>query len=79
MIKDENGQWYEVQMDPVLPDTEDVVFIKMLEVESKGDQRNVTDYLLGLRVQAAGKNLTWILDGEHPGPTIIHDYWDWAY
>jgi hypothetical protein len=79
MIKDENGQWYEVQMDPVAPDTEDMVYIKMLETESKGDQRNVTDYLLGLRVQTAGKNLSWILDGEHPGPTIIHDYWDWAY
>ena len=62
-----------------LPDTEGVVIIEMLEVESKGDQRNVADYLLGLRHQAAGKDRTWCLNGEHAGPTIFDDYWDRAY
>lgn len=79
LVKDAGGQWYEMQMAPV-SDSEDIVRIKMLETVKDGDKRNVTDYLIDVRVTDGGKVTTWLLppNGEHPGPTIIHDYWDYA-
>ncbi len=79
LVKDANNQWYEMQMAPV-SDNEDIVRIKMLETVKTGDKRNVTDYLIDVRVHEGGKATTWLLppNGEHPGPTIIHDYWDYA-
>jgi len=84
LVKDANGQWYEMQMAPV-SDDEDILRVKMLRTvlikQAKGDPiRNVTDYLIDVRVTTGKKVQTWLLPpkGEHPGPTIIHDFWDYA-
>lgn len=83
LMQTPEGQWYEKDLAPVT-EKEDAVRIKMLEtevikVEGQDEPvRNVTDYLVDVRVSADGKALTWLLDGENPGPTQIHDYWDWA-
>ena len=77
LTKDANGQFYELQMEP-LGENEESIRVKMTEVEKVGDSREVTDYLFDVVVKAAGKPIKFELGGEHPGPTIVHDYWDWA-
>ncbi len=83
LYQDPNGQWYEHQLGPT-NDDEDVVRIKLLETEKikvagKDEPvRNVTDYLIDLKVTVGGKAKTWTLGGEEPGPTILHDYWMYA-
>ena len=89
LVKDpDDGSFYEIQLGPVADDKSSVR-IKMLETELtkvKGADepaRNVTDYLVDVRILnlAKGKKgvpLYWTLGGEQPGPSIIHDYWNWA-
>jgi hypothetical protein len=80
--KDEAGDWNEVQFAPVDDEEPTVVRVKMLETEyvPDGDQklRKVTDYLLDVRVQAAGKPLEWELGGEETGTSTLHTYWEYA-
>jgi hypothetical protein len=77
LTKDENGQFYELQMEPTA-ENEQGLRVKMTEVEKIEGDRNVTDYLVDVTIKADGKLTTFELAGEHPGPTIVHDYWDWA-
>lgn len=77
LTKDENGQFYELQMEPTA-ENEEGLRVKMTEVEKIGDERNVTDYLVDVTIKTDGKLTKFELAGEHPGPTIVHDYWDWA-
>lgn len=77
LTKDGNGQFYELQMEP-LDEKQETIRVKMTEVEKIGADREVTDYLLDVSISAAGKPVKFELAGEHPGPTIVHDYWDWA-
>jgi len=77
LTKDANGQFYELQMEP-MGENDESVRVKMLEVEKVGDVRTVTDYLVDVKISGDGKALKFELAGEHPGPTIVHDYWDWA-
>jgi hypothetical protein len=80
--KDKAGDWNEVQFQPVDDDNPVVIRVKMLETEyvKQGDQalRKVTDYLLDVAVQAAGKPLEWELAGEVEGPGTLHTYWEYA-
>ena len=77
LTKDENGQFYELQMEPTA-ENEEGLRVKMTEVERIGEDRNVTDYLFDITIKVGGKLTKFELAGEHPGPTIVHDYWDWA-
>ena len=81
LMKDASGQWYEAQLEPVNLE-EDRIRVKALEVEEtvKGDEkvRNVTDYLFDVRVFKGKEATKWLLNGDHPGPSIVHDYWDYA-
>jgi hypothetical protein len=80
--KDDAGDWNEVQFQPIDDDKPEVVRVKMLENEfvKQGDQslRKTTDYLLDVRVTAAGKPLEWELGGEQTGPGTLHTYWEYA-
>jgi hypothetical protein len=80
--KDSSGDWNEVTFAPVDDDEPTVVRVKMLETEyvPQGDQklRKVTDYLVEVRVQAAGKPTEWELGGEVTGPSTLHFYWEYA-
>jgi hypothetical protein len=77
LTKDSSGQFYEQQMEP-LGENEETVRIKMTEVEKIGDKRTVTDYLTDVRILVGGKPIKFVLAGDKPGPTIVHDYWDWV-
>lgn len=81
MVKDDgSGDWAEQQMTP-LNDDSNAVRVKMLETEAikgKTPPKHTTDYLAEIQVKADGKVLTWELGGDHPGPTEIHEYWDFA-
>ncbi|MEX2212919.1 MAG: hypothetical protein WD768_02250 [Phycisphaeraceae bacterium] len=83
LMKDASGQWYEAQMDPVSLE-EDRIRVKTLEVEmikpagAEAEVRNVTDYLFDVRVFKGKVATKWLLNGDHPGPSIVHDYWDYA-
>ena len=77
IVKDASGQFYEKQEAPV-SDSEEEIRVKMLETVKTDDGKHVTDYLIDVRVTADGKAGKWMLNGDHPGPTIIHDYFDWA-
>ena len=82
LMKDEaTGEWGEQQLTP-LNDEQDAVRVKMLETEViKGaaePTKNTTDYVAELQVKADGKPLKWELGGDHPGPTDLHIYWDFA-
>jgi hypothetical protein len=80
---EDTKQWFEYQLGPT-SDDETAIRIKMLETElipvagQDEPQRNVTDYLMDVKVIAGGEPLTWRLSGEEPGPTILHDYWKHA-
>lgn len=85
VLVEENGEWFEMQISPLpLDGTKNPVSVKLLETELipvKGADepvRNVADYLLDINVYDGDKPLDWMLDGEHPGPTILHDFWDFA-
>lgn len=77
LTKDANGQFYELQMEP-LDEKQEALRVKMTEVEKIGADREVTDYLLDVTITADGKPVKFELAGEMPGPTIVHDYWNWA-
>jgi len=84
LVQDE-GEWYEMQLAPLpLDGKKQPVRVKLLEVElipvKAGEEpiRNVADYLLDIDVLDGDKPVDWVLGGEHPGPTILHDYWDFA-
>lgn len=82
LMKDEaTGEWGEQQLTP-LNDEQDALRVKMLETElikGAGDPtKNTTDYVVEIQVKAAGKALKWELGGDHPGPTDLHIYWDFA-
>lgn len=77
LTKDSSGQFYEQQMEP-LGENEESVRIKMTEVEKTGDKRAVTDYLTDVKILVGGKALKFVLAGDKPGPTIVHDYWEWV-
>lgn len=80
--QDDAGEWAQEQLAPLNEETEDEVRVKMLETEYVGPadspQRNVTDYVLDVRVTANGKPVKWELNGEQPGPSDVHTYWDYA-
>ena len=80
--KDDAGDWNEVQFPPIDDDKPEVVRVKMLENEyvQDGEQklRKTTDYLVDVRVTAAGKPLEWELGGEQTGPGTLHTYWEYA-
>jgi hypothetical protein len=81
MVKDEgSGEWSEQQLTP-LNDDSNAVRVKMLETEAikgKTPPKHTTDYLVEVQVKVDGKPLNWDLGGDHPGPTEIHEYWDFA-
>lgn len=82
LIKDESsGEWGEQQLTP-LNDDQDALRVKMLETEIiKGAAeatKSTTDYIAEIQVKAGGKALKWELGGDHPGPTDLHIYWDFA-
>jgi hypothetical protein len=82
VLDKEGNDWNEVQFPPVDDDKPEVVRVKMLENEyvQQGDQklRKTTDYLVDVRVTAAGKPLEWELGGEQTGPGTLHTYWEYA-
>ena len=79
-----DGSFYEVQLGPTTEE-KDMVYIKSLETRfakaAAGEpKRQVMDYVTGVQLlDGAGKPALWELGGENPGPSIVHDYWDWAY
>ena len=83
LIKDEaTGEWSEQQVTP-LNDDLDALRIKMLDTEivKSADgkpAKNITDYVAEIQVKAEGKALKWELGDDHPGPTDLHVYWDFA-
>ena len=80
--KGKGGEWNEITLPPVDDENPNVVRVKMLETEyvKQGEQniRKVTDYLLDVRVTAAGEPLEWELGGENTGISAVHTWWDYA-
>jgi len=78
LIQDKKGQWYEMQLEP-WGENDQSARVKMTEVEMVGDVRTVTDYLVDVKIAAAGKPLVFEFAGEvNPVKSIVHNYWEWA-
>jgi hypothetical protein len=77
LIKEPDGQTYTTTLPP-WGDDQELVRVKMTEVELVGDVNTVTDYLTDVKISAAGKPLTIELAGEHAHTSSKHVYWDWS-
>jgi hypothetical protein len=81
MMKDEGSNDWSAQQVTPLSDDELAIRVKMLETEPvKGAKppKHVTDYFVEIQVKAGGKPEHWELGGDHPGPSDVHEYWDFA-
>lgn len=74
MLQDDKGEWASQELTP-LSDDQDIIRVKMLEVETT---KQTTDYLIELQIKNNGKPELWNLKGEQSGPTELHKYWDYA-
>ena len=83
LVKDDQGQWGEQQMEP-LNDDQTAIRVKGLETEwvkqSTGNPiRHVTDYLVEIKVIGPdSKPLSWNTEDEQTGIDAIHTYWNYA-
>lgn len=77
----DDTQWFP-QVFPPISEDKQTVRVKMLETEYLEEdgkkKKNVTDYLVDLKLSAAGKPVEWKLADEHIGPSQTHMWWGWA-